>query len=148
MRIFRHKTSINIIDKNDVFLGYNLDNSCCSHSSLELTWDKNNKKKIDFENIDEVNEIIKGYKFGTKYMEKHFDKKDNSYGFAVFRMMKKGASNIYVVLKHHHNGNYWNGFELSKIEISGYKEDIYDKGLNAFLINEALRVTSYFKSNI
>jgi len=148
MRIFKHKESVNFIDENDVFLGYSLDNSCCSHSAFELTWDKAGKKKINFSNFDEINEIIKGYEFDTKYMDKHFDEKDNSYGFAVFRMTRKGASNIYVVLKNHHNGNYWNGFELSKIEISGYKEEIYSGGLDSFLKNEALKVTSYFASHI
>ena len=148
MRIFKHKESVNFIDKNDVFLGYSLENSCCSHSGFELALDKACKKKIEFETIDDVNKIIEGYEFDTKYMNKYFDKKDNSYGFAVFRMTKKGSGNIYVILKNHHNGNYWNGFELSKVEISGYKEEIYSEGLDSFLKNEALKVTSYFKSKI
>ena len=174
MKVFHYSGSINLIDENDVFLGYVLSQSCCEKADYNLFWDSNCRKAIDYEDLEELNEILSGYLFDTRFMRKYYDSNKTDTNYALFRLKKDGEKNIYVSLSNRHNGHYSHGFELVQIDksdfefeddeetsgdvddegnyetirASDYYSEEYDSRLKEYLINEAPRIQYFFSNHI
>lgn len=123
MRIFYFSSSINFIDETDVFLGFSLEQSCSERLNFKLAYDRNMKKEIDTDDLDEVNEIIEGYLFNRNFMLSYYDGKNIKANIAVFRMEKDNAPDIYLFLSNGHNGHYAKGFSLKKISMQDFNEE-------------------------
>lgn len=174
MKMFDYGFSVNFIDEDDVFLGYRLEQSCCEKAGYGLFWDGNCRKKIDYDNDNELNEILEGYYFDVKFMRKYYDGKNTDTNYALFRIKKDGEKNIYISLSNKHNGYYAHGFELAKVDRSNFDfeddeetsgdvdeygeyevvtaRDYYSEEYNAelakYLINDAPRIQYFFKNHI
>jgi hypothetical protein len=103
---------LNIIDENNVFVGYDYDQQCCEDFEYYLT--DNIEKLFDkAEALDEQTFCHDGYVFDTAYIKEHEDE-ETCYGeyFVAFRLTKQGEKDIFLVLYNCHNGYYSHGFEM------------------------------------
>ena len=123
MRVFYFSSSINFIDETDVFLGFSLEQSCSEKLNFKLAYDRNMKKEIDTEDLEDVNEIIEGYLFNREFMLSYHDGKNTGANIAVFRMEKDNHPNIYLFLSNKHSGYYSKGFSLKKISMIDFNEE-------------------------
>lgn len=104
--------SLNFIDDNGVFLGYDYDQCCCE--SFGYITRRENKvisdsHEYDIEKLD-GNLNLEGYNFDTNYI------KEFSIGHETncveFKCKKKNCKSIYLILYNCHNGYYGYGFEF------------------------------------
>ncbi len=63
-------TSINFIDSNDVFAGFNMDQCCCEHFGWNITDTVNNKVLFtdELDDLDGCNKLLDGYNFTKEFI--------------------------------------------------------------------------------
>ena len=117
MRVFETKDErygckkVNIVDENNVFVGYSFDAQCCEMFGYVFT-DKDPSKGIDYTNKKNIDFKHEDFKFDTKYF-KEFEGYYNSEANSVaFKLVNKDGNEIYLVLYNYHNGYYYHGFEM------------------------------------
>jgi len=121
MKIFERWDKVNFVDENNVFLGYDLAQSCCEHAGwfiadeptniiVEREEDKPSKKNPEI--ITELN----GWVFDKEYF-KQINKIPEEGSIAVFRIFNSDLGlEFFVHLFNCHNGYYSHGFEFKENE--------------------------------
>ncbi|MBW2977423.1 hypothetical protein KY331_01115 [Candidatus Woesearchaeota archaeon] len=121
MKIFERSSKkgwgnrLNIVDKNNVVVGYDYNQGCCEDfgylftTNIENIHKTNNylsiKESCDFEHED--------YVFDTNFYENvSFEKHDGA--AAIFKLVAKEKKPVYLVLYNYHNGYYSHGFKMKK----------------------------------
>ena len=116
------KDKVNFVDENNVFVGYDMRQSCCEHADwfISIKYDTSTKK-----NYDNIAKFIKriSVKLSAKQLEKFvFDKTfrdsfafDYGGGGEIFRIVNiKNNKEYYLTLYNCHNGYYSHGFEFGE----------------------------------
>lgn len=117
MKVFEKDESswhskVNFVDKNDVFVGYDLGQCCCEDAgyffSTEVTpynWDDNklgNANDYDFQD----------YVFDVDFFEEVESRDLDAGGQVVFKLIAESKPDLYLHLYNCHNGYYSHGFEV------------------------------------
>ena len=122
MKIVEHAHSVNFIDENDVFIGFDTERNCCENFGWYISYSKERVEK-EFGSIDV--ETIEGYTFDVDSL-KTYDELD--YGdiksSIVIKLTKKKCKHIYLHLYNEHNGYYAHGFTLREGNRLVYDIDI------------------------
>lgn len=116
MKIFDKNNKVNFVDKNNVFVGYDMGQSCCE----DANWFINTKKSkylYDFraEEKDEKGSQdfdVSSYVFDKKYFESGDGDLDGG-GMVVFRLLADGKPDLFLHIYNSHNGYYGHGFEAT-----------------------------------
>ena len=105
---------VNFVDDNNVFVGYDMGQSCCEHAdwfiATEITKEISSEKDHPRPDLD-------GYIFDVDFMEKvdsigdDYNELDEG-GMVIFKMTKSGQPDLYLHLFNCHNGYYGHGFEM------------------------------------
>ena len=118
MKIFlqnpnRWGNKINFVDENNVFLGYDLDQSCCEYADWfidDTPWQTRLPNDIS---AYQKTEGYDGWLFDTNFqllIESHKDLDEG--GMAIFKITKDGADK-YIHIFNLHNGYYGHGFNFT-----------------------------------
>ena len=101
-------SKVNFVDKNNVVLGYDLEQCCCELADWYIT------KTIpsSSEPEDEVSEEgLEDYVFDTSFIEYPVDSDMyGEWGCVVFKIVAEGKPDLYISLHNTHNGYYGHGF--------------------------------------
>jgi len=107
------RNKVNIVDENNVFVGYDFEHSCCENFGYYFT------KKLPTTKDDPLKEDQKScnfrheeYQFDTKFFLELNGEKYDEGGAVVFLLKNKWGSKVYLVLYNCHNGYYSHGFEM------------------------------------
>jgi len=119
MKKFEKDGKVNFVDDNNVFIGFEIDQSCCENagwfiSDLEETiiYDK------DFRAIPRKDMDTTGFNFDTTYFKEVTEENQFDRGGLVRFKLTRGEKSLYLHLYNCHNGYYGHGFEA---EIGGIK---------------------------
>jgi hypothetical protein len=118
MKIFntkeKYSEKVNFVDENNVFVGYDTDQSCCEHADYFIS-DKEENEDRDNQGILEG---LEDYIFDTNYFKEVEPKADN-YGSCLdagrmvrFKLVANNKPDLYLHLYNSHNGYYGHGFEF------------------------------------
>ena len=121
MKIFRENEGgfidkINFVDENNVFLGYDLTQSCCEYAGWFIKDDLTTEipdKLEDFQKLADEGEYI----FDKGYIKK-FDASDSNKleegGMVVFKILRDGSyyGSKFLHIFNCHNGYYGHGFKF------------------------------------
>lgn len=126
MRLFNRNGKVNFVDENNVFLGYDMESSCCEHFGWYL-----NKEPMRIEpektevndgniNISEFNHYFQKFTFDTEFFqdlskEDGYDE-DSLVVFKIHYINEEGEEigKTFIHLYNLHNGYYGHGFEFYK----------------------------------
>jgi hypothetical protein len=104
---------LNVVDENNVVVGYDYESSCCERFGYYFT--KKKPDKLDDEPIDEGSFDHSGYVFDTSYEEAvPLSGGYDEGGATSFKLTKTGEPDLFLVLYNHHNGYYSHGFDMTK----------------------------------
>jgi hypothetical protein len=113
MRIFKedkdgYSSSLNIIDENNVIVGFDLNSSCCEEFGYKIG-------EVDRcqEVLDADNDRLTGYVIDIESFVENLNGSDEG-GELCFDCIKEGAETIKFALYNYHNGYYGHGWSLSK----------------------------------
>ena len=119
MKIFTKDNSnwddkVNFVDIHDVFVGYDMSQSCCEHAGWYIT------NKEGFNNEDAItpdeytSKVLDEYIFTPDYfkMQNNGDDECDEFRFLTFRLEAQGKEHLYLKLFNCHNGYYSHGFEF------------------------------------
>jgi hypothetical protein len=120
--------SINFIEDENTFLGYDYGQSCCEDFGWKLAEESNPSTIVDGtqndhnKNEDGLQKEYPGYKFDKSYesVEEH---NPGGGGEVTFRLIKDGAPNLILTIYNYHNGYYGHGFTFTikgKAKVQGY----------------------------
>ncbi|MHA1738166.1 MAG: DUF7448 domain-containing protein [Candidatus Heimdallarchaeota archaeon] len=120
MKIFKNETNewgdghkINFVDENNVFVGYDMESSCCE----KFGWFINNKPTTklfddDDEIIERVIANIDEYSFDINFFAEYkFDDYGDIINIVIFKLVNEDFDELYLHLFNCHNGYYSHGFE-------------------------------------
>ena len=103
---------VNFTDKNDVFIGYDMEQSCCEDAGYffskepEDAYSYREEKGLNEEGLD-----LEGYIFDVNFFA-DVESSDLDEGEQVcFKLEKEGCEDIFLHLYNSHNGYYSHGFE-------------------------------------
>ena len=105
MLIIRHEDKVNFVDKNNVFVGYDLSQQCCETAGFFI-----HDKEIDVIQEKSI-ESVSDYVFDKTYFEL-VQLKDYESKIARFKLVAKGKKSLFLHLYNCHNGYYSHGFEF------------------------------------
>jgi len=94
---------LNLIDKNNVFVGYDYEYQCCEEFGYEFRDEDNNK--IDLPNLEAFEFTLKHNPIDIKEIS---DDGDSEYGFEI----TDGENKLWFVIYNYHNGYYNHGFSF------------------------------------
>ena len=106
-----YNVSLNFVDDNGVFLGYDYAQCCCEdfgYITIKKYETVSENFAYDIEKLDEDLDL-EGYSFDKEFLEL------DGLGelqYATFRCVKENSYDIYLVLYNCHNGYYSHGFEF------------------------------------
>lgn len=111
--------SVNIIDNNDVYVGYNLAQDCSEEASFFFAKSLDSPiKKLTTTDIEKEFPTLDNFFFDTNFFKSSEEENNihikNSYGdeyFVVFKLCNENDA-IYLFLTNCHNGWYSHFFEL------------------------------------
>jgi len=122
MRIFDKDNKVNFVDKNNVFVGYDLSQNCCEYANWFISESKENKVHDEqYYEIKRKELNIEDYVFDTKFFEE-VDSPDVEQGGMVRFRLIGNKKKLFLHLFNCHNGYYGHGFEF-KINDKVIKED-------------------------
>lgn len=125
MKIFLNEASwgekLNIIDENNVLVGYDFSGQCCEHYGFYvLDQPENFSDAVNQEgSIESLNEELKDYKFDPSFHETKSEGYEGCIG--VFRAVCEGKPDKFICLFNYHNGYYGHGFDMSQGETILFK---------------------------
>ena len=119
MKRFETGGKINFIDENNVFVGYDIEQSCCEHADWFISMKEPNKIE-DFKDLDFDNYVFDKTFFKENPL--HKDDVDDG-GSVLFRLVDHTGGEAFLCLFNSHNGYYGHGFEL-KIGGQSIKEGL------------------------
>lgn len=102
-------SKVNFTDGNDVFVGYDMSQDCCEQFGWYIT------DCIDLDiNLSEGKQPdTEGYLFDTTFFEELSGDGYDVESYAVFKLVKDGCCDLYLLLFNHHNGYYSHGFSAT-----------------------------------
>lgn len=108
MKVFEDGDKLNVVDENNVFVGYDLGQSCCENAGYffskevpkEFTTDETS---VEFKHEDFV--------FDPAFFQEIPDGSDGG-GMAIFKLKNKEGEEVFLCLFNSHNGYYGHGFEM------------------------------------
>jgi len=122
VKIFESKNGltgkVNFVDKDNVFVGFDMGHSCCeyfywhiSENKVEKMTEKPKEGEEEEENKETPN--VEDYDFDTAFFQLI---KDSPYGetesIVIFRLVKENYPDLYLHLCNSHDGYYYHGFEM------------------------------------
>jgi len=112
MKVYNENNSswgskINFVDENNVYLGYDLSQSCCEHAD----WFIADKPCQDVQEQADQNPDLTGFVFDTIYFKDASEDFHDQGGMVVFRITN-GTQEKFIHLYNCHNGYYSHGFEF------------------------------------
>lgn len=112
MRIFKenkegYSESLNIVDENNVVVGYDFYSSCCEEFGYKI-----GEVDCEQEVLDADNERLQGYVIDVSSFEESKNEEDKNELY--FNCIKEGSEPIKITLYNYHNGYYAHGWSLSK----------------------------------
>lgn len=132
MKIFKTGHSVNVVDKNNVFVGVTTHQRCCEEFNaylkkgeevFELVEGEDYSKQANFE----------GYVFDTTYFrEESTENKEMNIAecnIAEFKLTKEGCEDVFLVLSNSHNGYYYHGFTMRTGYDTKRQDSIIDGGV-------------------
>jgi len=95
MKIFSKDGKINFVDKNNVFLGYDMNQDCCE----DANWFISDTPK-EFSQSNDCNEDLEKYIFDTSFFKEvvnrdHFD----SGGMVIFRIVNEESNKEKFIMR-------------------------------------------------
>lgn len=121
---WEHK--VNFIDENDVFVGYDLSQSCCENADYAFLTEPRAYRSFDDFELNEDDLDLTDYIFDVNYFEDlyNLDIEDKGYlyegGQVFFRMIADNKPDLYLTLYNSHNGYYSHGFKTNVNGETGY----------------------------
>lgn len=109
MTKFERDGKLNFVDKNNVFVGFDYESSCCEHFGHVIS--RTIPKPGQTESTENI--ILEDYNFDTDF---YFETKSQNYdeeNDVVFRAVNSKNEEIYIMLYNHHNGYYAHGFTMT-----------------------------------
>ena len=96
---------LNLIDKNNVFVGYDYDQNCCESFGYEFR-NNNGSTLVDTPKLDDFYFTL-NHKV-VEIINEYGDDGDSAYGFEI----TNGEETLWFVIYNYHNGYYSHGFEF------------------------------------
>ena len=123
MKIFDETNSnfadkVNFVDKNNVFVGYDLSQSCCESAGWFI-----NEKECD--NVESQKDFdLQEYIFDTSYFKEVQNAREfDEGGLVLFKLTAENKPSLFLHIYNSHNGYYGHGFE-SKIGDVSWKNGV------------------------
>ena len=115
MKIFKDNDSVNFVDENNVFVGFDMEATCCERFGWELFSDSESVMSCQdapapSEDHSEI-ASFDGYVFDKDY----FVRDDNGYecgGEVHFKLTAPEKPDMFLTIWCDHNGYYAHGFEF------------------------------------
>ena len=108
MRIFKRNGKINFVDKNNIMLGYDLNQDCCEYADWFIADTPQNTKQDCLDDNPDLEE----WTFDTKFFRQIENAQDfEEGGMAIFRIIN-GKSEKFIHIFNCHNGYYGHGFQF------------------------------------
>ncbi len=109
-------SKVNFIDVNDVYVGYDISQSCCEHADWFIHPMQCESPYIEeygdsYSGIVNKEFDLNGFVFDTKFVE--YSTKDTDSGAMVIFRMVKGNNQLFLHLFNVHNGYYGHGFDTN-----------------------------------
>lgn len=102
---------LNIVDENNVFVGYDYSQSCCESFGYKIVSEKP-KSGVNWDTVESIQIEQEKYVFDIDYFETLSGEEYDEGGAVSFRLVDKNDNEIYLVLFNCHNGYYGHGFEM------------------------------------
>lgn len=115
VKVFEKDGKFNVVDKNNVFVGFDYQQDCCESFghffSLQKPVGLEDENQLKFESQEQQEKMLKGFIFDISFFEQlNFQDEENA---AIFRLVKNEQPyEIFLVLYNCHNGYYAHGFEM------------------------------------
>jgi hypothetical protein len=111
MRMFHVEDKVNFVDDHNVFVGYDMGQSCCESANWliakEIAEDCEKAEGCEFSENE-----LSPYSFDKEFFEKHVMDSDLDGGDSVaFKLVAENLPDLYLTLWNCHNGYYSHGFE-------------------------------------
>ena len=109
MKIFKKDGKINFVDKNNVFLGYDMKEYCCENADWFI-------KDTITKNIqdNDCNEDLEGYVFDSSFFKEVEGMDFYEGGMAIFRIVnEESKKEKFIHIFNCQNGYYGHGFEFT-----------------------------------
>ena len=97
---------VNFVDKNNVCLGYDMDQCCCETADWFISDEEKRTYDVDIIEFD-----VEDFVFDPTYFEQVDCSELNEGGMVRFRLVN-GDSELFIHLYNCHNGYYRHGFEF------------------------------------
>lgn len=105
--------SVNFVDENDVFVGYDTDQGCCEWAGWFISPTHHQEVKYSqLEALENERHCIDQYSFDPTFLQKHSWRALDAGEAAVFRLVADGEPDLFLHLFNNHNGYYEHGFEF------------------------------------
>lgn len=102
-------TKVNFADSNNVFVGYDMDQSCCENADWFISTSEDNIPQ----DSHGITENLEEYSFDKDYFVQVENPKDLDAGDMIrFRLIAEGKQILFLHLYNCHNGYYEHGFEM------------------------------------
>lgn len=118
MRVFKKDGKLNIIDENNVLVGFDYNKNCCEIFGYFFSPEKPNDIP-DYAECIEEGEEEKDFKFNhseyvfdTSFFEKIDVDEDGYKNMAIFRLINKKNNEVFLCLYNCNNVVYHHGFEM------------------------------------
>ena len=120
MKIFEQGYKVNFVDKNNVFVGYDLETRCCEDAGYFISSEiESYHYDIDCSNKFVINE----YMFDQDFFQKVESEDLDAGGQVVFKIVCENKPDLYLSIFNAHNGWYSHGFKFGvedKVLRDGY----------------------------
>jgi hypothetical protein len=114
----RWSSKVNFVDENNVFLGYDMEQTCCEDADWFIGNEPHNEVPVNVEALQDVD--VSAFMFDTSYFKQAIGEFDCG-GMVIFRITN-GEQEKFIHLFNVHNGYYAHGFEF-RINDTLIKED-------------------------
>ena len=125
MKIFKKDGKVNFVDVNNVFVGFDNEQSSCECFGYAILGhiEENFSELYSYHHSEEE---LESYTFDVSFVTAVIDKEDedeNKEAVAVFKLVSDGKNDLFLHLYNSHSGWYSHGFEMKKedtVIASGY----------------------------
>lgn len=115
MKFFEREYSINFVDDKNVFVGYELDQCCCEDAGFAFCHSEEKFESFDGEGLlykaEQISINLEPYSFDEGFFKESEELMDGG-AKALFRLVAKDKSELFLILYNNHNGYYAHGFEV------------------------------------
>lgn len=116
MRVFETNESyaekVNFVDDNNVFVGFDMAQSCCESFGYFLTRSKP-VPDVETAEADKIEGTeFPGYNFDTTFNEGELYPDHDGGGSVTFRLTNEAGEEMFLTIYNHHNGYYGHGWDM------------------------------------